>query len=176
MHVHGDVSRRGAEQWINRLMVTGPAGEPVIQVAVKDDIAGLNWTEGPHEGFETLDITINWLDNVPLKTMPPPSSYAYRWGSIDVAVGVVPEMRIGNARPEIVIVDGRSVRIVMIPMAAAEFEGQPQLEAKYAHLDFVLQLHAKDTCEGILPELWGMRPLSTGTVAMLNPPQVQLES
>lgn len=165
----GSAFMYGTEQWINRLVVTGPLGEPVIQIAIRNDIAAFDKEQAPQNAFETLNISLDWL-SMPLSAVPAPSSYAYRWRTVDFAFGEFPEAKIGDARAEIVIVDAKTARIIIVSTASEGVE--PNIAAETAHLDFTIQMHERDTCEGILPELWGIKPLSDSTEAMLELPNV----
>lgn len=158
---------RPDEQYINRLLVTGPKGEPVIQVSLREDIAKFNKTLAPENGFETLNITLDWL-GIPMDKMPAPTAYAYRWRKIDFAFGRVPHFMIGDARAEIVIVDGSTAQIVIISTTTEDVDRDTRIQN--AHLDFTIRMHQRETCEGVLPELWGLRPLSENTEAMMIPP------
>merc|ERR1712151_45355 len=93
-----------------------------------------------------------------------------RWKTVDFAFGEFSDGKIGNARREILIVDGKTARIIIVSTATEDAD--PLVAAETAHLDFTIQMHEKDTCEGILPELWGIRPLSSSTEALLDPPDV----
>lgn len=167
-------SGSGQEQWIDRLLVAGPAGEPVLRVAIREDLDSFNASGRALRAgvVESLDIALDWLGGVRLTEMPAPDSYALEWGSVAFAVGATPA-RIGEAQAEMLVVEGRSARIIVISTAASGFgRGEAHLAAKDAHLDFALQLkpEQRGSCEGLLPELWGLRPISEGTAAMLEPP------
>jgi len=165
-HFFGSAFMYGSEQWINRLVVTGPTGEPVIQISIKPDIESFNKASAPPNAFESMNISLDWL-NIPLVAVPPPTSYAYRWKTIDFAFGEFPEGKIGDARAEIVIIDAKTARIIVVSTASEDVDHSTA--AKTAHLDFTIQMHSRDTCEGILPELWGIKPLSERTEALLEP-------
>mmetsp|Transcript_3650 Transcript_3650/g.10022 ORF Transcript_3650/g.10022 Transcript_3650/m.10022 type:complete len:522 (-) Transcript_3650:77-1642(-) len=166
----GAASSHGTEeQWITRLVVTGPAGEPVFQVAIRNDVASFSKDTTPSDSFKTLNITLDWLGGLPLKALPPLDAYAYQWGSVVFAFARVPKLKVGKAPSEMVVADGTSARVVIMSTPAGGFEGaHAHLAAEYAHLDFVLHMKERDTCHGILPELWGLRPISNSTSAMLR--------
>mmetsp|Transcript_81535 Transcript_81535/g.225817 ORF Transcript_81535/g.225817 Transcript_81535/m.225817 type:complete len:522 (-) Transcript_81535:20-1585(-) len=174
LHLLGAAISNGTEQWINRLVVTSTAGDPVLQVAIRSDIATSSRDNKPSDSFKTLNVTLDWLGGLSLKAIPPPEAYAYQWGRVVFAFGRVasPHFKIGEAEAEMVVVEGASCKIVLMSNPANGFEGElAHLAAEYAHLDFVLQMRSRDTCEGILPELWGVRPLSNSTKALLEQPQ-----
>lgn len=163
----------GEEQWINRLIVRGPLDEPVLTVSIMDDIAFFNRTTAPADGFETLNITLDYISQR-LTKMPSPTSFASRWGTVHFAFGQVPGRKIGNANAEIIVLNGESARIIIMTTASEGVE--PHIAAQNAHLDFTLNVQARDTCEGVLPEIWGIKPMSSGTEAMLQPLDVHLRA
>lgn len=168
MRLLGSAFNQGSEQYINRLVLTGPSSEDILRVAVRSDIEHIKREQVPADHFSTLNITLDWLGGMPLKVIPSPDSYAYTWGNMVFAFMRVPEFYIGEAQVEMMVIEGSSARIVIMSVAGPGFEGeQAHLAARHAHLDFVLHLKEKATCEGILPELWGLRPFSNDTLAML---------
>lgn len=168
----GSAYWNGAEQWINRLVVRGPREEPVLTVRIMNNIAYFNRSTASADGFETLNITLDYLGQQ-LTKMPSPTSYANRWGTVHFAFGQVPGRKIGNANAEIIVLNGESARIIIMTTASEGVE--PQEAAQHAHLDFTLNVQARDTCEGVLPEIWGIKPMSSSTEAMLQPVDVQLQ-
>jgi len=93
---------------------------------------------------------------------------------VHFAFGQVPGRRIGNANAEIIVLNGESARIIIMTTASEGVE--PHIAAQHAHLDFTLNVHARDTCEGVLPEIWGVKPMSSSTEAMLQPVDVHLQA
>mmetsp|Transcript_107417 Transcript_107417/g.342248 ORF Transcript_107417/g.342248 Transcript_107417/m.342248 type:complete len:216 (+) Transcript_107417:138-785(+) len=167
----GSAFNYGSEQWINHLVLRGPSGEPVVRVAIRTDIEAIRKGEVPDDQFSTLNITLDWLGGVPLRAIPTPDSFAYQWGNVVFAFMRVPEFYIGEAQVEMMVMEGVSARIVIMSVAGPNSEGEEaHLAARHAHLDFVLHLKEKATCEGILPEIWGLRPFSNATLAMLDVP------
>jgi len=168
-HLLGVAMPKGNEQYITRIIIQSPSGEPVLQVSIRDDIA--NFSRAVMQGsgfFETVRVSLDYL-GLPLTKMPSLSEYAYRWQTVVFAFSVVPRLKVGRAQAEMIVVDGMSARVVVMSAVPQSLEGTAEA-AQFAHLDFVLQLHGHDTCEGILPELWGLRPYSEGTASMLESP------
>lgn len=162
--LHGAAGRiQGQDQWINRLAVTDLDGRPVLSAAIRANLSDLNGSLDEGDFMESLNVTLHWLGGTPLTKMPSPDSYALRWGSLSFAFGAVPHFKVGRARAEMVVIEGDSAWLTII---ATGGEG-PDVE-KAAHLDFALQLRGdRRACAGVLPEMWGLRPLSNKTVAML---------
>jgi len=153
----------GQDQWIDRLAVTDLDGHPVLSVALRADLDDFDGSLHDGVSMESLNVTLDWLGGIPLTKMPTSDSYALRWGSLSFAFGAVPHFKVGKARAEMVVIEGTSAWLTIV---ATGGEGPANEQA--AHLDFVLQLRGdRRTCAGVLPELWGFRPLSNETVAML---------
>merc|ERR1719510_2877377 len=102
---------------------------------------------------------------VALTEMPPPEGYAYRWrNNVVFAIFAIKGVMIGKAQAEMIVLDSDSARLLIMSTAALGFDGrEAYLSAKYAHLDFMTSVKARDRCEGVLPELWGFRPFSAAT-------------
>lgn len=172
---------RGADdnQYIARLNLRGASDEPVVEVAIRRNLTffrrpAKEEEAGDEDGgaFETLDVNMGYFDNgagATLGKMPPPSAYAYQYGGMTLAFGRVPGQFIGEARKEMLMIYGKSAQIAIIPTAAIEYETtQPERAVEYAHLDFMVQPRSKDECTGILPELWGFKPISESSAALLS--------
>jgi len=161
---------KGNEQYITHILIQSPSGEPVLQVSIREDVGNASRAVMQDNGFfETVRVNLDFL-GLPLTKMPSLSDYAYRWQTIAFAFSVVPQLKVGRAHAEMIVVDGASARVVVMSAVPQALEHHAALAAQFAHLDFVLQLHGHETCEGVLPELWGLRPFSEGTAAMLESP------
>jgi hypothetical protein len=175
------------EQWFDRIVVTGPDGFQLAEVSIKKDIVEWNRTrhkrkrDRSNQCFETLDVKVG-ADESPLATMPKPNWFFRRW---DVHIGIakiehlfefghrlLTQKTIGGARREVVQIRCKSGHFLIVSSPATEYFGEhAYLAAKYAHLDVViLEMHDQASLRGVLPELWGLRPLSNTTKAMLTPP------
>lgn len=180
---------QGEEQWFDRVVVTGPGGEEVVRVAIKPDIRNFNRTChscSPPNAFETLNV--NMWGTTAMVVMPPPDVYFHDWKGIHVAFsrlrlagpeprefafsGFASEMMIGHARREAVLAASNSVKVLIVSTSGQEFYGdESDLAVKYAHLDIqLLGMQNSENFRGILPELWGLRPLSDTTRALLKAP------
>lgn len=169
------------EQWFGRIVVTGTDGFQLAEVTIKKDLELFNKSRIKKNGFESINVVVGAAES-PLTTMPKPNWFFKRW---DVHIGIAkiddifqygPHLQsqatIGGARREAVQIRSKSCHMIIVSSPATEYFGShAYLAAKYAHLDVViLEMHEKDNLRGILPELWGFRPMSNTTKAMLTPP------
>merc|ERR1712187_1024396 len=128
-----------------------------------------------------IDVTIG-LESSPLKTLPASDAYFHRMG-VHVGVKKMNQLRqkgrpvisqrtIGGANREVVMVACASVHLLIAASPAIEYFGaHSYLAVKYAHLDLViLEMRDRASLRGLLPELWGFRPLSNRTKAFMTPP------
>merc|ERR1712032_408145 len=142
----------------------------------------MNRTSLPRDVFETLDVTIGAAKQ-PLSKMPPCcKKYHHRMGlhigmmkmdqMKEAGPPMVMQKTIGGARREVVLVACDSAHIMITSSPASEYFGDhAYLAVKYAHLDIViLQMRDRASLKGLLPELWGFRPLSNRTKAMMEKP------
>jgi len=169
------------EQWFDQIVITGPDNFQLAAVTIKKDIHHCNQSRSRSKAFETIDLVVG-AGETPLKVMPKPNWFFKRW---DVHIGVAkidhifqygPHLRtqttIGGARREVVQIRCKSAHILIVSSPATEYFGDHSyLAAKYAHLDVViLEMRDQESLRGILPELWGFRPMSNTTKALLLPP------
>jgi len=171
------------EQWFDRIVITGPDDFQLAAVSIKKDLVDFNRSKSKRKknGFETIDFVLG-AEGSPLEVMPDANSFYRRW---DVHIGISkiddifqygPHLRtqatIGGWRREVVQLRCKSAHLLIISSPATEYFGDHSyLAAKYAHLDVViLDMGDTESLKGILPELWGFRPMSNVTKAMLTPP------
>merc|ERR1711972_262923 len=112
------------EQWINRVVVESVAGEPVIQVAMRGDLYGLNRTSAMPGAFETLEVKMDWWNGgVPLMSMPPPDAYFLHWRDIHISFARVRQREpLGHApQREAVMLNSNTVKLLIISSSAKEF-------------------------------------------------------
>lgn len=177
------------EQWFDRIVINGPDDFPLAAVSIKKDLVAFNRSKGKRRKnwFETIDFVLG-AEGSPLEVMPDPNSFYRRW---DVHIGISkiddifhygPQLRtqttIGGARREVVQLRCKSAHILIISSPATEYFGDHSyLAAKYAHLDVViLEMTDTESLRGVLPELWGFRPVSNRTKALLTPPWAKNET
>jgi len=64
------------------------------------------------------------------------------------------------------------VFLIVAAHAGNEFPNDARLALKYQHLDLIiLEMPRKQEFQGILPEIWGIRPRTAAVEAMLQPPE-----
>merc|ERR1712110_1334900 len=73
-------------------------------------------------------------------------------------------------RAEVVVVQAKHAKILIHSASAHEYFGtKDYLGRKYAHLDVeFLNMHNQELFEGVLPEIWGIKPMSSETRAMVK--------
>mmetsp|Transcript_8042 Transcript_8042/g.18497 ORF Transcript_8042/g.18497 Transcript_8042/m.18497 type:complete len:492 (+) Transcript_8042:72-1547(+) len=170
VHLHAAAFRYADEQWIKRLALTSPEGDPIMQVAIREGIENFVPSEHDPSLFATMNVTLDWIGGQSLTHIPGAEDFCYEWKTMKFAFAQIPTQKIGQAYAEMVMAAGHMGKIVIVSTKALGFEGdQAHLGAKFAHLDFILQMKNKSTCEGILPELWGTKPMSDSTLALLDP-------
>mmetsp|Transcript_8080 Transcript_8080/g.17064 ORF Transcript_8080/g.17064 Transcript_8080/m.17064 type:complete len:454 (-) Transcript_8080:109-1470(-) len=87
----------------------------------------------------------------------------------------VEHARIGKAARECVEVWSPSVNILICSSPALEYTGTKKA-IEFAHLDMMTNFDGKEPMDssdlkGILPEVWGLTPMTEATKAMLSPPK-----
>jgi len=177
-----------SEQWFERLVVANADGFRFVEVVIKKNIGERNRSGVPRDAFETLDVTIG-AAKLPLQRMLPCcKEYAHRMG-LHLGMMKMDEMKqrgppsisqvtMGGVRREVVLVACPSAHIMITSSPAGEYFGDhAYLAVKYAHLDIViLHMHDRASLKGLLPELWGFRPLSNRTKSMMIQPEVTPEN
>jgi len=159
----------GKEQWIGHIFVSTPSGHPVVTVDIKRDLVNFNASTVPTDAFETLNVLMGPAV-APLTAMPPPDAYYTHESGLHLMFGRTSRQPGPYPRREGVVVIGSSAKIHIVSSSAREYygEGSP-LSTLYAHLDFqVFDMQGEESFGGILPELWGVKPLSSETAAMVK--------
>jgi len=158
----------GDEQWISGVAVVAPEGESLVEVFIKTDLADANKTAPPSGAFKTLDVTLGPagapLRSVPSTTVTGVDSFVME--GVELAFG-----RIRNTRGrEYVVIFSASANVAILSSSAREFYGErPELASRFAHLDLeFFDLEGPQSMGGVLPELWGLRPYSAKTSAMVR--------
>jgi hypothetical protein len=173
-------------QWFERFVVTTSDEEPIVQVSIKKDIK-LNRTTPPRI-FTQLDVTIMNAPG-PLKVMDPIyvgkggqelyEDYATIRGDVRFRVGrqLHHPPRIFSRSYEYVHIVAPDIVFAIAPAHAAVefrsewFTGSPDSAHKYAHLDmYIMQQVGEQNFGGILPQLWGVQPMTEEVQAMTKPP------
>jgi len=174
---------KGDLQWFETFAVTRPDGRNLVKVCIKRN-ARLNRSAALPGLFETLDITL--LDApAPMRAIRAPTygsrGGAVAWKDYGVGGGTV-QFRIGRQPHEPPRIYGKyfeylyvqtpDITFAICPAhAAVEYPSDPRKALKYSHLDlFIFEMHDASIFTGILPELWGVIPLSEEVKALTVSP------
>lgn len=162
----------GDEQWLSRIRVTTPAGIQLLEVGIKNDLAVFNRSQLPLDAFETMDVAIG-PSREPVLFMPPPNEYLEAFG--EKILFLFGRMRTQHAiteapRREIVHVITGSMQVSIFSSSAHEwYTSSPGLALKHAHLDLMFPaLHAPAELRGLLPELWGLQPMTEASASTIK--------
>ena len=105
-------------------------------------------------------------------------SYAPIRGSMAITVGSQfqgnPRLN-GSTLMEFVHVETATIAFfVQASRAGTEFPDDFQKQLRYSHLDWiVLDAKNRDSFTGILPQLWGLQPMTVEVAAMLTAPSMK---
>eukprot|EP00930_Biecheleria_cincta_P000523 TRINITY_DN10114_c0_g1_i2.p1 TRINITY_DN10114_c0_g1~~TRINITY_DN10114_c0_g1_i2.p1 ORF type:complete len:514 (-),score=59.56 TRINITY_DN10114_c0_g1_i2:160-1701(-) len=176
------------EQWFDHFVLKTPNSATSMEhgrflaVKVKRNLHELNISQLPGSEFFTLDITMGYGNN---------ESSARYTSRVTSDLRVLPfwllehdvvihrlsgtsrafrSHRIGAIPSECVEVHGSQLHFAICSRPADYYTGRLRmLSVKYAHLDLVvIDIKDKDALRGLLPELWGIRPMSESTKAYLK--------
>lgn len=173
-------------QWFERFVVTSATESPIVQVSIKQNI---NLTRTlPPRVFSQLDITIK-SDPLPLKTMQPIhvskngrevwQDYATEGGLVQLRVGRQEHSppRVYSKSYEYVYIQSPDLEFAIVPAhAAVEFRSDWEMNNRstayeYTHVDMmIMHMQGQKHFGGILPELWGVKPMSDEVRAMTVAP------
>lgn len=179
MHVHASARAGHAEdQWIDRILITSPFGEPVLDVSIKQNLTHFNRAALVPNAFETLDVKMEWWRDGLLHIMPPGDAQFNHWSGVSLGFGRIrhhgqplPGL---EPRREAVVVMSPSLKILILSSSAREYFLKPEksnLAMDYSHLDFeLLELGDTSNLRGVLPELWGLIPHSEKTKSLRKEP------
>ena len=159
------------EQWIERLSIRSGAQE-VAMVKIKPDIALFESKRSTPNAFATMDFTIPEIDPEPLPWIPRPCHYIHSSGlTISCHQGrYLGTSKSSNAPPrEAVMVVGRWVSLLITSSSAFEYYMNGPLAAQHAHLDLdFVDMKNESSFTGLLPEVWGLQPMSDDTARLLK--------
>jgi len=160
-------------QWFERFVLTRPDGTHLVKVHIKRN-ARLRKNSTLSGSFETLDITL--VDSpFPLQSLRAPvhggadtteawQDYVVDDGAVQFRVGrrLHDLPRVYSKTFEYVYVQTPDITFAICPAhAAIEYPSDARKALKYAHLDmFILDMFDVRRFTGVLPELWGIIPLS----------------
>eukprot|EP00449_Zooxanthella_nutricula_P050738 CAMPEP_0198572306 /NCGR_PEP_ID=MMETSP1462-20131121/111654_1 /TAXON_ID=1333877 /ORGANISM="Brandtodinium nutriculum, Strain RCC3387" /LENGTH=619 /DNA_ID=CAMNT_0044303459 /DNA_START=16 /DNA_END=1871 /DNA_ORIENTATION=- len=177
MLLHGETFEGGGpwEQFFGRVRVSSPDGLRWLELRIKPDIAKFNRTRAVRGAFETLEVIASGTDPgaAPVRLHGPGARIAFEFLGADIAFRTIQRNHntrnpmIGRARRECMDIAGHSLHLFICSNSATEYYGVwRHLAIQYAHLDIAVnEVHNFDAVEGLLPELWGVRPMSEETAA-----------
>jgi len=179
-------------QWFERFVITSSNDAPIVQVSIKKDIKH-NRTAPPRV-LSQLDVTIKDAA-YPMKAVNPIyvgegghemyQDFAITNGQVQFRVGreLRSPPRLNSKSNEYVYITTPDLVFGIAPAhAAVEFRSKWHLNDrdsayKYTHLDlFIIEQFGENKFGGILPELWGVRPMSDKVRAMLDAPAEENKS
>jgi len=167
------------EQWFDRVIITSPGGFKIADVSIKKGIGTFNRSTASRDAFETLDVTLGMADS-PMNHMPDLDFLFKRMGVYitfmrmdQMRRPIANQMRINGARRDVVMVACKSAHLLIAASPASEYSSfRPDLAVRYSHIDIIiLEMHHRHALKGLLPELWGIKPLSNRTKSFLVPPK-----
>lgn len=173
VRVSADVfATANGEQWFSWFSISSLDGRRIVDVRIKPDLEKFNRTASPPRAFETLNVWLAGDSRAPLAAIPLESSDV--WGAalgfsrMSQAWLPVRQTRIGSAFRECAEVNTESLHLAICSAPAYEYSGwQRHLSVRYAHLDLlILRMAPPESLEGVLPELWGVRPMTEATRQM----------
>lgn len=158
------------EQWFNRIVITTPADDRFLEIKMKDNLLDRNYTRVPRNIFKTLDVTLGIGPYAePLGTSKidsyhipiPESLLGYQVAFRPMKRNFHHIQSVGRFPRECVDLAGIDVHFYICSSLATEYYGhQHHLALKFAHLDMAFVESRLSSLTGLLPELWGVQPMS----------------
>lgn len=167
----------GKEQWFGHMIITSAGGFKIAEISIKKDLEHFNKSRSAKNAFETLDVSLG-TDSAPMEHMPSPDFYFHRMGVAitfmrmsDMKKPIAHQFKIQGARRDVVMIACKTAHFIIAASPASEFANwRPDLSVKYAHLDIIVsEMHDRKALKGIMPELWGIQPMSNRTKSFLEP-------
>lgn len=181
MAVEGSTFEGGGsyEQWFGRMVLSSSTGA-WLDISIKPNLDTLNRSKVDRLlGFETLDVIVGQgeFDKPRVVSIVPGLDAKIPFEVFGWQVGFRTIKRrssirfssIGFFHRECVDIGGAYLHLYICSSPATEYYGhQRDLSLKYAHLDLaVVEVRELQHCGGLLPELWGLRPPSPATAALV---------
>jgi len=174
-------------QWFDRFVLSSLSGQALVTVNVQRGIA--NRTEARMGVFQQLEITMPGSSE-PLRALERPrygnkdkkemyQDYGGNQGSVRIRIGQTASQnsvrKTFSQQFEYVYVETPELAFTICPAHAnVEFPSDRVKALRYAHLDLlILEMRGETTFTGILPQLWGVLPLSEEVEAMTAPPDAE---
>lgn len=161
---------KSQEQWLSEVRVTSRSGLELLEVRIRNDLAIFNRSRVPRNAFESLEIRLGPAKE-PVLLVPPPDEHltALR-GKVVFLFGQQRSLFDGDGpRREVVMIVTAAMKMVIVSSSAQEFYTDPGLALKHAHLDLMFpEINQPDRLSGLLPELWGLQPLSNTSASTIK--------
>lgn len=157
------------QQWFDRFIIFTPSGEQVADVRLAPQVTNRSGQIRRCTVPGTLCQLEIFLSN---SDAPAVTAKKHLFDIYGVKVGVgrqqVTQKVHGHPVIEFLAVETESITfIISAAHAGNEFPDDLQMQKKYTHLDWItLDMKDETTWTGILPELWGVAPLSDAVAAM----------
>eukprot|EP00930_Biecheleria_cincta_P014489 TRINITY_DN12441_c0_g1_i1.p1 TRINITY_DN12441_c0_g1~~TRINITY_DN12441_c0_g1_i1.p1 ORF type:complete len:1364 (-),score=174.62 TRINITY_DN12441_c0_g1_i1:105-4196(-) len=158
------------EQWMGRVVVKSTAtGETLLQVDAKQDLRHFDRSTLQHRGrheFETMTPLF------PLSTYYPFENQflipeTWTWGTYGK-----PGCAFKQFEPcrEAVTIVGKFAKMMIVSSSAKEWYGSVEEAYQHVHLDFDVFEMTNETqlIEGILPQMWGLQPMTAETLKLVK--------
>jgi len=177
------------EQWMDRMVVESAAGEQVVDISVRRDIATFDRSKEVPGTLESVEVRVPWMSD---KLLTWPSSddrivQGRGWALSGYEYAhphniVFDLFRVDNPHPvtynfdaskphrEGVMIMSDSVKIMIVSTSALEYyylDADDQRAMKYAHLDIeIIDMVNESSFTGMLPEVWGIAAKTNKTEKM----------
>lgn len=168
------------EQWFDRVVLTVPSDDRYLEIRMKERLHERNFSKIPTSLFKTIDVTMGYgpygnpaaaAEIAGFDGQVPLSLLGYQVGFKRLRRDASMKFTtVGRAPRECVEIAGPELHAYVCSTPATEFHGHSHgLALKYAHLDLAF-VEIKDVASlsGLLPELWGVRPMSEETRATIK--------
>jgi len=163
------------DQWLERILVLSKTDNKVIEIVIKDDLHNFNKDlQNPGE-FETLKVAMWTPERTELQTMPPLHN---SWDVDNLVItfgaqhwGEEARKHRGAPRRECVSIASVTSKLAVCSSSAHEYFGNGIGAWEFAHLDINFANVTAETTsslKGVLPELWGLVPVSNRTKSFIQ--------
>lgn len=168
---------KGEDQWIGKVVVASKTGDAVVEVDVQENLMKFDRNKIKPNAFETLDVIVgpgaspSRLGQIPDydEQVDHPEGLVLKFARVTGTRGpVCLQDRYFPCR-ETVIVISKYAKVFIESSSAVEYFGSSKDAVDHAHLDVqVTDMFHPETFSGALPEMWGLRPISAATKAMIK--------
>merc|ERR1712032_238092 len=177
LRIYGSVFEGGGpwEQWFNRMVLA--SDDQFVEITMKANLHELNRSRLPRDTFKTMDV-LRGSGKVSEPTLIEKvgrfaSDTPYELLGSEVVFRTFERhyrskfTTVGHFPRECVEIAAQLLHFYICSSAALEYYGaRRHLSLQYAHLDMVLvEVADVEAFTGLLPELWGVQPMSASTKA-----------